>query len=79
MTNINTLKKDLEALKTKRKTSNKKSGFNILQSYRDGELSYDECMELLNEADYVWGDVVQLILESAHYDDETKRKMVVKI
>lgn len=79
MSKLNSLKRDIEELKTKRKTSNKKSGFNILQSYMDGELSYDECMELLNEADYVWGDPVQLILESGHYNDETKRKMEVKI
>lgn len=79
MSNLSSIKRDIEELKTKRKTSNKKSGFNILQRYMDGDLSYEEGMELLNEADYLWGDVVQLILESGHYDDETKRKMEVKI
>lgn len=79
MTNINSLKKSIEGLKAKRKTINKKSGFNILQSYMDGELSYDEAMKLVNDENYIWGDVVKLILESGHYDDETKRKMEVKI
>lgn len=75
MTNLSQLKKDLELLKLNRETSNKKSGFEIIDKYRDGILTYEECMDLLKADEYVWGDVVLLILESGHYDDETKKRM----
>ena len=76
MTNLNSLKKEVKNLKSKRETSNKKNGFDILDKYKDGVLTFEKAMEVLQDDDYIWGGVVRLILKSGHYDDDTKRKMM---
>lgn len=76
MTNLNTLKKAIEELKAKQGISEDMLGFDILDSYLDGELSYDDAMETLNKDNYKFGDLVRVLLVSVKYDDETKKRML---
>ena len=78
MTNLNSLKKDIDNLKVKQRAKKPKLAFWIHDKYLDGALSYDEAMELLDSQDWGFGDVVRVLIDSTHYTDEEKREMLKK-
>lgn len=74
--NLSQLKREIENLKAKQGISDDMLGFDILDKYLDGDLSYDDAMETLNNENYKFGDLVQVLLVSVKYDDETKKRML---
>lgn len=64
-TNLNSLKKSIEDLKAKKKNNKDMLAFFILDDYIDNKLSYTEAMELLEEKDWMFKDLVRVLLVSA--------------
>lgn len=75
MTSLSQLKREIENLKAKQGISDEMLGFDILDKYLDGKLSYDEAMELLDTNNYQFDGLVRVLLASSRYDDETKKEM----
>lgn len=65
MSSLQSLKKSIEELKAKQKNSKDMLAFFILDDYIDNKLSYDEAMTLLEEKDWMFKDMVRVLLRSA--------------
>lgn len=74
MTNLTTLKKEIEELKIITNKDDEGSGFDILDKYINKEIEPEEALALLQAHNYSWGDVCILIIESGMKNDEQKKK-----
>lgn len=79
MSNLNSLKKSIEELKAKQGgNKNYMIAIDVQNKYFAGTLSYTEAMETLNTQDYPFADMVRVVIQSDHYNDEEKREMLKK-
>lgn len=78
MVNLSQLRKEIGELKAITNKEEKSTGFDILDKYINKEIGYSEAMELLEEKEYSFGDMVKLIIESSVMTDEEKKRELLK-